>query len=93
MGKKSNGRTQYDPITNNKQMVSAAKEDATDSTATTATMSMIATCTTENKPTKEGKAKTKGPMTSKEIAENAIGFPYHEIFSSQGGKSEIEGIA
>ena len=65
-------------------MISAAKEDATDSAATTAPMSMIATCTTEQKPTEEEEAKTTGLMTFKEMAEDTIGSPYHEIFFMTG---------
>ena len=76
-------RTQHDHSTDNKPMISAAKEDATDSTNTTTTMSTIATHKMEDKTTEE-KAKTTGPMTFKEMAKDTIESLYRKIILMEG---------
>ena len=82
VGMKPNLRTQHNHNTNNQQLISAAKENVTVSTATTATtatMMMIASHKMKNKPTREEKAKTEGPLTFEEIVEGKFGLPYHEV--------------
>ena len=77
-------RTQHNHNTNNQHLISAAKEDVTDSTATAATMMTIASHKMKNKSTREEKAKTGGPMTFEEIIEDTFGLPYHKLLFMTG---------